>query len=1175
MTKLFRFALLSIAAAIAMIPAFAQEFRGTLSGVVTDSTGALIPGAKVVVTETHTGTKINSASDSTGQYTIPFLAPGDYDIAVTKEGFKEALRKSVHVGSGDHPVIDVKLEVGNTTQTIEVTADASLLNSENASVGQAITTREVEDLPLNGRTPLVYAALSMGVLATGQPSLIHPFDSAGAAGWSIGGTPSQTNEILIDGSPDATWDGRLAYSPPTDAVQEVRVKAFDSDATFGHTGGGTMNQVLKTGTNGLHGSAWEFNEPNTLTANNFFNNKNGIANPVTHYNQYGVTAGGPIWIPKVYDGRNKLFWFFAWEGLKDNQPNTTLLTVPTQAERGGDFSALLAQGSQFQLYNPFTATQSGSTITRQPIQGNIIDPSLISPIAKAYLQFIPLPNLPGTGGGFDNYISTASSGLDKYNNQLGRIDYNMSQRNRMFFDIRLTDYSQSKNNFFNDPATGSLLLRNNTGVSFDDVYTINATNVIDARVNFSRMNEAHPSPSAGFDPTSLGFPSYMASSSELLQLPNLAFASNNGLTQLGSSSANTLPSQSLQFFGTWVTIKGNHALKFGVDARQYNLNVFTVGNSAGAFSFSANSWVKASSSASSTAVLGQDVAEFLLGLPTSGSFDLNTSAAYYEHYIGVFAQDDWRVRKNLTINLGVRFDYDAPWTEKHDRTIDGFDTTTPNPLAAAAQAAYAAHPIPQVPVGSFNVLGGLTYPTNGQLYQQESHPVSPRIGAAWTPGVLGGKTVIRAGFAMFVQPIQLTQLAITGAYSTNPIVEQYGFSQTTQFTPTNNSFLTPATTLSNPFPTGFKAPAGSSAGLATFAGQTVSIFAPQVHDPYSLRWNFGFEHSFSPNTLLEVTYMGNHGVHLPVFVTQLNGIPVSDLSTLPVRDQNLINTLTASVANPFSGLATSQNTATTTVSQLLSRFPEFPVGTGSFSTGVIENNATVGSSYYQSLNVRFQKRFSQGMTMVANYVHSRLEERITYLNDTDTQLEKRVSPFDHPNRFVIGLVYQLPFGHGMKFASSQPRWVDAIVGGWGLNTIYTYQTGAPLTWVNGSTTNPGDYVYFGAPITLDNRSVNVPAFNTSAFDTKSADQFQFHIRTFPTTISSLRTDGINEWSPSLSKRFVITEHANLQLRFEAYNVLNHPVFGPPSTTATNAAFGTITTQANRPRTLLLGARFFF
>src|SRR5882724_4259921 len=268
MTRFVRFALVSVATLAACL--HAQEFRGTLSGNVSDPTGAQVLGAKVVATETHTGSKIETVSDSTGQYTIPFLLPGDYDIAVSKEGFKAALRKSVHVGSGDHPVIDVHLDLGNTTQTVEVTADASLLNSENASVGQAISTKEVEDLPLNGRTPLVYASLSMGVLATGQPSLIHPFDSGAAAGWSIGGTPSQTNEILIDGSPDATWDGRLAYSPPTDAVQEVRVKAFDSDASFGHTGGGTINQVLRSGTNGLHGSLYEFNQPNTLVANPWF-----------------------------------------------------------------------------------------------------------------------------------------------------------------------------------------------------------------------------------------------------------------------------------------------------------------------------------------------------------------------------------------------------------------------------------------------------------------------------------------------------------------------------------------------------------------------------------------------------------------------------------------------------------------------------------------------------------------------------------------------------------------------------------------------------------------------------------------------------------------------------------------------------------------------------------------
>jgi hypothetical protein len=283
--------------------------------------------------------------------------------------------------------------------------------------------------------------------------------------------------------------------------------------------------------------------------------------------------------------------------------------------------------------------------------------------------------------------------------------------------------------------------------------------------------------------------------------------------------------------------------------------------------------------------------------------------------------------------------------------------------------------------------------------------------------------------------------------------------------------------------------------------------------------------------------------------------------------------------NPFAGLNTSQNGTSTTVAQLLARFPEFPVGTGSGSTGVIEQNNSIGSSSYQSLNVRIQKRFSDGMTLVGNYINSKLIERLTFLNDVDSQLEKRISPFDHPNRFVVGIVYELPFGKGKHF-NVDSRWLDLLVGGWGVNSIYTYQTGAPLAWVNGSTASPGDYVYFGAPIVLDNRATNVPAFNVSAFDTKSADQFQYHIRTFSTTFPNLRSDGINEWSPSVTKRLRINEAMSFQLRAEAYNVLNHPTFSAPSTTVTSpttaaSGFGVISAQANRSRILQIGARFVF
>ncbi|MGO9096172.1 MAG: carboxypeptidase-like regulatory domain-containing protein [Bryobacteraceae bacterium] len=396
--------------------AFCQEYRATISGAVTDPSGSAVPKAAIVATETRTNSKTKSISDSQGQYTIPFLAPGEYSLTAEAPGFKQSLRQQIKLGPGDHPIVDVSLEIGRVSQTVEVSAEAPLVNSENASVGQTVTTREVEDLPLNGRTPLILAQLSLGVLNTSQPSLVHPFDSATPADISLAGTASQSSELLIDGAPDETWDMRLAYSPPQDAVQEVQVKAFDTDAAYGHTSGGALDQILKSGTNGLHGSAWEFNQPNTLNANTFFNNKSGIATPVTHFNQYGVTAGGPVMMPK-FNGRNKLFWFFAWEGIKDSQPNSTLLTVPTDAEKQGDFSALLSGGSQFQLYDPYSAVQSGSTVKRTALPGNKIPTSDLSAIAQAYLNFYPEPNTTPGANGTNNFLADAPT-ADDFNNEL-------------------------------------------------------------------------------------------------------------------------------------------------------------------------------------------------------------------------------------------------------------------------------------------------------------------------------------------------------------------------------------------------------------------------------------------------------------------------------------------------------------------------------------------------------------------------------------------------------------------------------------------------------------------------------------------------------------------------------------------------------------------------------------
>jgi hypothetical protein len=498
-------------------------------------------------------------------------------------------------------------------------------------------------------------------------------------------------------------------------------------------------------------------------------------------------------------------------------------------------------------------------------------------------------------------------------------------------------------------------------------------------------------------------------------------------------------------------------------------------------------------------------------------------------------------------------------------------------------AAYAKSPIPQIPASAFSVPGGFTFgsPGNNAVYQNQSHIVSPRVGFAWTPDVFKGKTVIRGAFGVFVAPVTIANLAITGTYSTNPQINQQGFSQSTTVPAPSATLLNPSqaqNSLSNPFPNGFTRPAGSSAGLATFAGQAISFLDPDVRNPYSMRWNFDIQHALSPNTMLEVLYIGNHSLHLPVAVTQLNGMPQSYLSTLGVRDPAQTYLASPAVANPFSGLATSQNAATTTVAQLLARYPEFPVGDSASgwngSSGVLEQNLNVGSAYFHSLNVRLQKRVSGGLNLTVNYIRSRLIEDDSWLNSSDPRPEKRVSPTDRPNRFVAAATYALPVGQG-QLLHFRSHLANTLVGDWVLTTMYQYQTGGPLTFLNGSSTSPGDYVYFGAPLNLNNRQVNGTAFDTTAFDTKAADAFNYHLSTFPTTFDNLRSDGINQLDASVLKRFALGENRRFELRFEAYNLPNHPVFAAPNTQANASGFGTITATANRFRTMQAIARIYF
>jgi Carboxypeptidase regulatory-like domain len=1230
-------ALLLTVASLAGNVVQAQEFRATLSGAVTDPTGAMVPGASVVVKQTQTGTISRTLSDSSGQYVVPFLSPGDYSVTASGPGFQTVTRNGITLQSQEHPIVNLTLTVGQATETVIVSSGAPLVDLANASVGQVISTESVADLPLNGRAPTTLAELSVGVIATAAPQLVHPFDNNAGNSWSIGGTPNQVSEVLLDGSPDLTLLGALAYAPTQDSVQEVSIRPFDTDASVGHTIGGVINQVTKSGTNRLHGTAYEFNQIPNIDGNLYFNGRlNPVPKlPVTRYNQYGLTVGGPVSIPKVFNGKDKLFFFFAYEGLKDSQPVATTTTVPTSAEINGDFSQTLSgacngnkggpytvnpsSGLAFcndtptvvdpnQLYNPFTATLSGTTIVRKPIVNNqLTSVGPFNPVAQAYLALFPAPNATGAAAadGQNNYVSNSPS-ADTYNNEFGRLDYNLNSRDHVFFDFRHNNRTQVKNDFFGNGLTGTTLTRENFGSALDNVFTLNSSTILDTRLNWTRFYEAHGTPAQRYNPTALGFPSSIAASSSEIELPFINFntgGSCGNITSyqcLGDTASAIDPTTSYQLFTDVVKVIGRHTVKVGFDGRQYRLSVQNFGDAAGSYTFNSN-FVE-SKGGGSPQTFGGDLATFLFGIPSSGEYDINARSDYHQYYFGAFVQDDWRVSEHLTLNLGVRFDIDTPFRAKLGHTVSGFDpgaTNTASGAAALLKPTTVSSNGVSATVSSIYALGGLTFPSasDGSVYKTNSGFLSPRFGFSYSPT---GKTVFRGGFGIFVQPETLSSLASTGIYSANAISNSEGFSAPTTYASSTNNGLTPPTnTLSNPFPGGFIQPAGSSLGASTNLGQTISFLAPVQHDPYSERWDVGIQRSITGSTLIEALYIGNHGLHLPVASQNLNAVERQYLSTNPYRDQSLATAYASTVTNPFAGLLPNggaANSSTVSFGSLIVPYPQF--GTAA----VTEQNQTIGQSYFNSAILHVEQRSKHGLTITANYSFSKLTESDTFLNDEDTTLTHRISPFDHTHHFTVGGTYALPFGKGKMFAFNGSHAMDEILGGFVINSIYQFQTGQPVEFSSDLVLAPGANLRQIANQTRNSSPIasGTPALSTNLFVTGNAtiaaatctatptacDGSQFvnngaytnHLRTLPQTLSWVRTDGFNNLDASILKNFDLVEGAYLQLRFETFNTLNHPVFASPNvTSATAANFGYITavTANSLPRQVQLGARIVF
>jgi hypothetical protein len=1132
----------------------AQEFRSTLTGRVLDQTGAVIPGATVRATEINTNSRYDTVSNGDGLYTFPVLLPGTYELTAEAKGFRTFSQRGIQLNANTKIAVAITLELGQGAASVTVTADAPPLESVRASAGQSITSHELENLPLDGHTALDAEFLGFGVISQANRSSNSPSGNAGFATITMGGAAQGANEILLDGVPNigtaGTTGRRPALLPPPDSISEVKTEAFAMDAASGGAGGGTSEMVSKGGTNRLHGALSEYNNNPALQATDFFVNATGGSKPQSRTDQWSAVVGGPVWIPKVFNGKNRAFFFFAYEGIRSNNPTAAWASTPTAAERKGDFSSLLALNNStrnYTLYDPATAVLSGGKITRQAFPNNVIPQARLNPIATKFINnFMPLPNQPGTYDDTKNFGGTTVT-KNPYHFFSVRGDVNLSDRNKLSLIGRESMYEQDNDSVFGNMAyINNILYRASWGGMADDVHIFSPTMVANWRLGFTRYEPSYGQASTGYDPTALGFPSYITSNATRLVMPQFSMTDYTGNS---GGNYTDQPLNTFQFFNSYTKMAGQHTIKFGGELRLQDYSNVTWAGSTGTYTFDAGTWVKSSSSGSAP-TMGGSLAQFLLGLPTSGSYNI-TSPYKVDSYYGVmFLQDDWHARSNLTFNMGLRWEHVTPSIESHDRQLIGFDKAAINKATAAAQAAYAASPNPLLAASDFNAKGGVMFASsdNHKPYSTPNTSFAPRFGVSWMPKATKGRLVVRSGIGIFYY-----NYGVIGA-------NQPGYSQSNSYVATNDNYVTPATTLSNPFPSGILQPVGKLQGVNTYLGQSITFNNPNLLNQYGVRWNFDIQYQLSTNSTFEVAYIGNRAVNLTTSY-DANAMPVKYLSTLPVRDQDTITRLSASVSNPFAGLLpnTSLNGSTTSLSNLLKPFPVF--------SGLTESNMNNGSSYFHQMAIKYSKRLSGGLQFFLNYSHSRMMARASYRNAGELQPVNQIAADDRPDYLVIASVYDLPFGRNRHFMAHANRVLMLVLGNWQIAGHYSYFLGAPLTF--------GNVIYYGGDLKGNAHTASGPTFDITRFNTSSSQQLANNYRTFPSLFNNARVDGMNNINLNVSKSFVIRENVRVQFRGESYNLCNRPIFGGPNMSATAADFGYVSKTTNAPRSIQLALRLTF
>ena len=1121
--------------------ASAQEFRATLQGTITDPTKGAIPGAQVTLRNVDTSIERKGAADESGHYLFPFLPPGTYSLTVSAAGFKTNVQGQIGLSVNQNARLDVELALGASAETISVVSDVLLVQPESSTLGSTVRRDIIETLGLKGHSSLMMYNLSPGVVSTRYGEDIRPNDTASNMLFGANGAPMASSDVAVDGVPnnvDLDRGATLAqWVPAVDSVAEFKLQSGTLPAEYGRSGGSFVNVVIKSGTNDVHGSAYDYLRNSILDANLFFSRGRDQKLAAFGANTFGGSLGGPIYLPKLYNGRSRSFFFVSFEGAREGNALNYNYNVPTIKMRSGDFSEVPNA-----IFNPYSAHSVSETWIRDPFAGNIIPALVQDPVGRKIMTYYPEPNFTSSTPATPwvlNY-SFSSKWPRNYNMLVVKSDHQLGPRHQAFVRVNYGNAKLVYPHYFEGIAAPGrqVNIRPHYGVALNDTYSISSRTTLDMRLGWARGIERFIPWSDGFDASKeLGMPSYFPNMQQSRAFPTIGVTGFLGLSGTWNYEE---PGDTWSLQSSISMQRGKHLFKTGGDSRLIRGNFFRNANPGGTFSFGLTQ--TGGPNVYTPAVgTGFGMASLMVGYG-SGSVDLNTRLSVQNFYYAFYFQDDYRVSSKLTLNLGIRYEYETPRTERYDRTTRGFAYNTANPLK----------------VPGLDLRGGLLYASvDGSprgLYEPDRNNVAPRIGFAYS---LTSKSVLRGGYALSYVPVLGT-------------VQPTGFSVSTPWVPTTDS-ITFTAPLSNPFPNGPLTAIGSSQGLLTLVGQNVAFVEPADKTPRFHNWQFNIQRQFPSQTLIEVGYVGSRTIGT-FGGLDAAGVPSEQINQLDPRYLSMGPALLEQVPNPFYGIITSGSLAGKTVqrAQLLRPYPQY--------TSVVRQFPAFGNIVYHSMQLQMQKRMAQGVTAVISFTASKsINDLTTAQNNYDRKAERAVSAFDIPRRLTVSVAWRLPFGKNRFFVSGASRLLDLAIGGWELASFDTFQTGLPLGFglargtlgAGGTRPNAAGDPTAGISGSIESRLSRY--FNTSAFSQPP----DYTFGNLSPRLASVRSPGMNNINLTLSKTFPIVERLKLEFRGSAYNLLNHPVFSGPNTSFGDPSFGRISGQANFGRQMEFAMKLVF